>query len=35
MRIVNLAHGSYFLLGSYVARSVIGFDAWQPSRFSV
>jgi hypothetical protein len=23
MRIVNLAHGSYFLLGSYVALSVI------------
>src|SRR4051812_1357393 len=24
MRIVNLAHGSYFLLGGYVALSVIG-----------
>ena len=24
MRIVNLSHGSYFLLGGYVALSVIG-----------
>jgi branched-chain amino acid transport system permease protein len=29
MRIVNLAHGSYFLLGGYVALSVIGAtDSW-------
>ena len=28
MRIVNLAHGSYFLLGGYIALSVI----WEPAR---
>src|SRR5215468_2464682 len=28
MRIVNLAHGSYFLLGGYVALSVIWTTGW-------
>jgi branched-chain amino acid transport system permease protein len=33
MRIVNLAHGSYFLLGGYVALSVIWTTRW-PSPWS-